>query len=150
MYYVSEFQPILDITSYGDIESKVRHVWCERHHSNAQVQHFVLSLSCRCIVLLWCENTITCSPIRTWLFAMLNRYSWFLLHCVCPRIFKYNIMNMVQGKSHLLYCSSHTKVTKNARQKADEQHRASQYVMLLLKYHVIMWNLLRIVNCDVA
>ena len=34
----------------------VRHVWCERHHRNAQVQ----LLSCRCLVviLLWCENTI--------------------------------------------------------------------------------------------
>ena len=28
--------------------------WCERHHRNAQVQH----LSCRLVVLLWCENTI--------------------------------------------------------------------------------------------
>ena len=28
--------------------------WCQRHHRNAHVQH----LSCRCLVVVWCENTI--------------------------------------------------------------------------------------------
>ena len=31
------------------LSRQVRHVWCERHHSNAQVQH----LSCRCLALVW-------------------------------------------------------------------------------------------------
>ena len=61
----------------GCLSHQVRHVWCERHHRNAQVQHLTCKLvtfnlkkttkkhlTCRClvVVLLWCENTITPGP----------------------------------------------------------------------------------------
>ena len=50
------------------LSHQVRHVWCERHHRNAQVQH----LSCRClvVVLLWCENTTT---LWLWLDPMWSK-----------------------------------------------------------------------------